>query len=239
MGRCRTFVLALIVFFTIDSTVTCAQPPLVAVFDYIDTYSGLAVEQMASFRIPASVILAQAIFESGSGTSILAKKSNNHFGIKCHVSWEGDTIVKTDDEENECFRKYASIRESYIDHSNFLASRKRYAHLFKLPVSDYRSWCQGIKSAGYATYPDYASELIKIIERYQLYLLDRPQVMHPVTFMPKTPQIKKSAFDPATASLQHYAQHGLLSLNEADIHIRSLDIIIEEDLQEDIPVAGK
>ncbi len=209
-----------------------------AVFDYIDSYSELAVEQMTRFRIPASVILAQAILESGSGTSTLARKSNNHFGIKCHSQWDGDTTVYTDDAEDECFRKYTSIRESYIDHSNFLVGRSRYAHLFNLPITDYKSWCYGIKDAGYATFPRYAEELIRIIERYHLERLDRAVVLYPVSLPARSVQLKRSAFDPAAATLAQYACHGVLWLNEKDIHIRSLDLVIETEIEEDIPVAG-
>ena len=141
-----------------------AQPPQFKAYNYIEQYSQTAIQQMVQYKIPASVILAQAIFESSSGTSMLAKKSNNHFGIKCHVGWSGDTTIKHDDELNECFRSYASTEDSYKDHSLFLTSRARYADLFKLSVYDYKSWCLGLKSAGYATSPNYAYQLIKLIE---------------------------------------------------------------------------
>src|SRR5688572_1995718 len=68
-----------------------SQPPFYRTQNYIENYSEAAVTQMVGFKIPASVILAQAILESRSGTSELAKRSNNHFGIKCHKGWQGDT----------------------------------------------------------------------------------------------------------------------------------------------------
>jgi flagellum-specific peptidoglycan hydrolase FlgJ len=160
-----------------------AQPPLFQNFEYIETYSVEAVQQMVEHHIPASVIIAQAILESRSGTSDLARRSNNHFGIKCHIEWGGDTIVKHDDTLSECFRRYDTSIDSYTDHSLFLKSRARYAALFELPVSDYAAWCYGLKSAGYATCPNYAELLITIIENFKLYELDRPTYLSPKNLM--------------------------------------------------------
>src|SRR4051812_22701477 len=94
-------------------SVLSAQPPRFQFYQYIDAHAEEAVHQMALYRIPASVILAQAIFESGSGCSELARRSNNHFGIKCHAQWSGDTVLKHDDMTDECFRRYESVEESY------------------------------------------------------------------------------------------------------------------------------
>jgi flagellum-specific peptidoglycan hydrolase FlgJ len=123
---------------------------------------------MAEYKIPASITLAQGIFESACGTSRLATHANNHFGIKCHKEWEGDTIRHDDDERQECFRKYTRAEESYNDHSQFLISRPRYANLFTLNVLDYKAWAHGLKAAGYATNPQYADRLISLIERFDL-----------------------------------------------------------------------
>jgi len=140
--------------------------------EYITTYKGIAIDKMHEFRIPASIILAQGLLESGSGNSELAENANNHFGIKCHKEWTGMTYTMDDDEKNECFRKYASAAESFNDHSYFLTSRPRYAGLFSLDILDYKGWAYGLKSAGYATNPRYAEMLIKIIEENELYLYD-------------------------------------------------------------------
>jgi hypothetical protein len=158
-----------------------AQPPQQLTGTYISNYSEEAVRQMVSYKIPASVILAQAIMESGSGTSALAKRSNNHFGIKCHREWSGDTVIKDDDEAGECFRSYPTVLESYTDHSLFLVTRPRYKQLFDLPLTDFRGWCRKLKECGYATYSRYADELIAIIEHEKLYMYDQ--------FVPLTPQL--------------------------------------------------
>ncbi len=142
--------------------------------DYIDRYKSVAINEMSLFRIPASITLAQGIVETAAGTSALAREANNHFGIKCHKEWKGMTYIQDDDTQDECFRKYSDPLESYRDHSHFLTRRERYAFLFKLPLTDYQGWANGLKSAGYATNPKYPEMLIRVIEANQLYLLDRP-----------------------------------------------------------------
>lgn len=139
--------------------------------EYIQTYADLAMKEMARVGIPASITLAQGCLESGNGNSTLANKGNNHFGIKCH-DWTGKKIYHDDDEKHECFRSYNSPYESYMDHSQFLTTRSRYAGLFELKPHDYRGWAKGLKSAGYATARNYATLLIKIIEENELYRYD-------------------------------------------------------------------
>lgn len=123
---------------------------------------------MVEYKIPASITLAQGIFESACGTSRLATEGNNHFGIKCHKEWQGDTIKHDDDELQECFRKYKKVEESYNDHSQFLITRPRYSKLFTLDIMDYQAWARELKAAGYATNPQYADKLISLIERFNL-----------------------------------------------------------------------
>jgi flagellum-specific peptidoglycan hydrolase FlgJ len=138
------------------------------VLAYIDKYKNIAKENMLKTGIPASITLGQAILESGAGTGPLSIQANNHFGIKCHKEWTGPSIKYTDDEENECFRKYDEPNGSFRDHSYFLTSRPRYAELFQFGKDDYKSWAYGLKAAGYATDPKYPDKLIGLIERYQL-----------------------------------------------------------------------
>eukprot|EP01029_Cantina_marsupialis_P010000 TRINITY_DN2294_c0_g5_i1.p1 TRINITY_DN2294_c0_g5~~TRINITY_DN2294_c0_g5_i1.p1 ORF type:complete len:312 (+),score=20.48 TRINITY_DN2294_c0_g5_i1:818-1753(+) len=139
---------------------------------YIQKYKDLAVKEMKRTGIPASITLAQGLLESGNGNSTLARKANNHFGIKCH-DWTGPSVKMDDDAKDECFRKYSNPYESYKDHSKFLTTRSRYAFLFKYRSDDYKRWAHGLKKAGYATDPRYAHRLIKIIEEEQLHKLDK------------------------------------------------------------------
>lgn len=140
--------------------------------EYIAKYKEMAVRQMVESGIPASITMAQACLESANGNSMLAVEANNHFGIKCH-GWQGASVRKDDDAAQECFRKYDSPEHSFRDHSDFLRYRDRYAFLFELDRTDYRSWAYGLKTAGYATAPDYAQRLIKIIEDNGLDKLDK------------------------------------------------------------------
>lgn len=139
--------------------------------DYIERYADMAIEQQEAYGIPASITLAQGLLESAAGRSTLASEGNNHFGIKCHSTWTGATMLRDDDAPDECFRVYDSPLQSFIDHSKFLQGR-RYKPLFELDPSDYEAWARGLKECGYATDPKYAERLITIIERYTLYNYD-------------------------------------------------------------------
>jgi len=139
---------------------------------YISKYSNIAIQEMNRYNIPASITLAQGILESGNGESRLATEGNNHFGIKCHRNWNGETIIEDDDEKGECFRKYSNAADSYRDHSLFLTERGRYSFLFEYNITDYKKWAKGLKKAGYATNPKYPKLLIDLIERYNLARFD-------------------------------------------------------------------
>lgn len=141
--------------------------------EYINRYQLLAIEEMNRSGIPASITMAQGCLESRNGNSELSLKSNNHFGIKCKKGWKGKKVYYDDDRRNECFRKYKTVEDSYIDHTNFLMNNPRYASLFKLKHTDYKGWAKGLKKAGYATAHDYDKRLIKIIEGSKLYRLDK------------------------------------------------------------------
>ncbi len=138
------------------------------IYTYIDNYKELAIQKMHQYKIPASITLAQGIFESACGKSKLAISGNNHFGIKCHKEWIGDTLLIDDDSLGECFRKYLKVEDSYTDHALFLTSRPRYSELFSLDIMDYKGWAKGLKAAGYATNPQYAERLINLIEKYNI-----------------------------------------------------------------------
>ena len=139
---------------------------------YVKKYAPAATKNMRFFKIPASITLAQGILESGYGEGTLAKKANNHFGIKCHKEWKGKSITHDDDEKDECFRSYKNPLRSYRDHSLFLVDRDRYSSLFTLNRKDYKGWAIGLKAAGYATDPKYSDKLISLIERFNLTRFD-------------------------------------------------------------------
>lgn len=139
--------------------------------DYIERFKGVAIKEMNLYGIPASITLAQGLFESGAGNGELARIANNHFGIKCTFDWKGQSYYKDDDHVNDCFRVYNNPEDSFRDHSNFL-KRKNYIHLFELDKNDYKGWAYGLKQAGYATNPKYPQLLLTIIEKYNLHQYD-------------------------------------------------------------------
>ena len=141
--------------------------------EYVEKYKAIAIAHMERYGIPASITMAQGILESDSGNSYLSRTSNNHFGIKCKKSWTGKKVYHDDDAKGECFRAYPSVEASYQDHADFLDQSPRYDSLFVYASDDYRSWARGLKACGYATAPDYAQRLVKIIESMKLYLLDK------------------------------------------------------------------
>ena len=139
---------------------------------YIFHYKEIAMTNMRMYGIPASIILAQGILESGAGNGDLAVSANNHFGIKCYTDWTGESVRHDDDTIQECFRKYKNPEESFKDHANILSNRKRYASLFNLRNGDYKAWARGLRAAGYATDPKYPDKLISYIERFNLHQYD-------------------------------------------------------------------
>ena len=186
----RYFLFIIIFITTISSAVSQISRE-----EYIERYQLLAIEEMNRSGIPASITMAQACLESGNGNSILSQKSNNHFGIKCKSTWTGKTVKHDDDEKNECFRKYNTVEESFIDHSDFLMNNPRYYSLFQLPPDDYVGWAHGLKQAGYATAPDYAQRLLKIIDEYQLYRLDYKMTNEQLASLKHSKPRKKEVMD--------------------------------------------
>ena len=150
----------------VSSSQTVVSSDVVA--NYITKFKDIAMDNMKVYGIPASIVLAQGILESGAGRGDLAITANNHFGIKCHQGWNGESVKHDDDSAQECFRKYDNVSESYKDHALFLTGRSRYSKLFDFSKGDYKAWARGLKAAGYATDPKYPDKLISYIQRYKL-----------------------------------------------------------------------
>ncbi|NEQ48851.1 MAG: LysM peptidoglycan-binding domain-containing protein, partial [Leptolyngbya sp. SIO3F4] len=172
--------------------------------EYIEKYKPLAIRNMREHRIPASITLAQACLESNNGNSELAKRSNNHFGIKCHSTWKGKRTYHDDDKRKECFRVYPDVYGSYADHSEFL-QRSRYARCFELEITDYKGWARELKKAGYATNPKYPDLLIRIIEENKLYLIDQ-EALGQLAEQPNPEQPKQPDSKPAESSASGSAE---------------------------------
>jgi len=173
--------------------------------NYVAQFKDIAQSNMRQYGIPASIILAQGILESGAGAGTLSKTANNHFGIKCHTGWEGESVRHDDDASQECFRKYKDPADSYRDHAEFLTGRSRYASLFKLEKGDYEAWAKGLRAAGYATDPKYPEKLISYIERYNLHQYDAAVLGRDFTPITKSPPVvKMSTPRPATTGGSYY-----------------------------------
>ncbi len=182
---------SLFLLFSFQNIYAQKETKQITVKEYINTYKNIAIQNMINYKIPASITMAQGILESSNGNSDLAILANNHFGIKCAKIWQGEKYYKDDDAKKECFRVYAEALDSYKDHSSFLRTRERYASLFLLDATDYKSWAYGLKNAGYATNPKYPQLLIKIIEDYKLYELDIMAQPQNNTNLPEEVDIKK------------------------------------------------
>ncbi len=182
---------------------------------YIEKYSDLAVDHMDRYRIPASITLAQGILESGAGMSDLARRSNNHFGIKCHRGWSGDRVYAKDDTPNDCFRSYNRVEDSYQDHSEFLVGGSRYRNLFDLSITDYKGWARGLQKSGYATDRAYANKLIKLIEDYELYRFDDRKYRKGVSRIERE-AIRQNEASRASWNHQPYITHGLVYVIAVD-----------------------
>jgi hypothetical protein len=168
---------------------------------YIQQYKEIAMKEMKRTGIPASITLAQAIVESSSGESNLAKKFNNHFGIKCKTEWKGETTYQDDDSKQECFRVYPNAESSFIDHSNFLKNRPNYASLFELDPVDDTAWAYGLKKAGYATANDYPKKLLKVIDDYELAQYNFPEIANEPDEAPDTDTIVNKVVAPTSTKL--------------------------------------
>lgn len=170
---------------------------------YIAKYSGIAVKEMQRSGVPASITLAQGMLESRYGLSKLAAEGKNHFGIKCHSDWKGKTMHQDDDAAQECFRVYSSDAQSFRDHSDFLRYRDRYKPLFELAPTDYKGWAHGLKKAGYATDPQYADKLIKLIEDYKLYRFDTGSAGEELS-VPEAPLTMEKQSEHRVVAGEHY-----------------------------------
>lgn len=214
--------------------------------NYIRKYSDLAVSHMEKYKIPASITLAQGILESGAGMSDLARRSNNHFGIKCHRGWSGGSVYAADDTPNDCFRKYRNVEESYQDHSEFLVNSSRYSSLFDLSVTDYKGWARGLQRSGYATDRAYANKLIKLIEDYELYRFDDKKYRKGVSRRERSEQREREAVR-VTWTHEPYITHGLVYVVAVDgdtfgsianeFGFKEKDLLKFNEVPEDFPLS--
>lgn len=216
---------------------------------YIEQYAPMAVQEMHSTGIPASITLAQGLLESGAGTSTLAQSANNHFGIKCHRDWTGNKMYRKDDDRNahgklieSCFRSYDNPAQSYSDHSQFLLGSPRYSSLFLLERSDYKGWARGLKEAGYATSHTYATKLIGIVEAYELHKFDEGNFGMPLAnagSIPAATANQNAEFNPAKPVLTGASASITPAAKERSTSIAASSIQVINDVKFTYPQPGE
>jgi flagellum-specific peptidoglycan hydrolase FlgJ len=146
--------------------------------NFIEKFTGIIIKASKGTGLFPSVFMAQAILESGWGGSSLASKYNNFFGIKADSSWKGKSIrLETrevfngkDTNITDGFRVYDSPEQSFYDRVAFLKKFSRYKKVFIADSPENQAWA--LQNAGYATDPNYANALIRVIKDYNLKSLD-------------------------------------------------------------------
>lgn len=151
--------------------------------DFIAKIAPAAIRDWQASGVSAALTIAQAILESNWGTSTLAVRANNLFGVKGTgpagsislptKEYRGGTPVNV----NAAFRKYYSWDESVADHTRLLLG-KRYEKTLHRPG---REAARGVAAAGYATDPAYANKLIDLMDKYDLYRYDAEGGEEPMT----------------------------------------------------------
>jgi flagellum-specific peptidoglycan hydrolase FlgJ len=163
----KIILLIVMLFFCINVnatkiTPTKITPTKITPKEYIDKYKILAVELMYEYNIPASIILGISILESGYGTSTLSKSKNNYFGIKIPGK--------------NTYEYYENDEESFSHFCEFTAKKKYYTILTQNDVMDYKIWIKKIQDSGYARSEIWDDKVIKCIEQYKLYEIDKAHI---------------------------------------------------------------
>lgn len=215
------------------------------VFNYINKYSKLAVQSMKTYKIPASIKLAQAIYSSSAGQNKVAKEAYNHFGLLCSTEYQGEKYYETSDRSGNCYRMYNSVEESFQDHNLFLSTRPRYESLFQLSPTDYRGWANGLQACGYSINPEYGQRLIIIIESYNLARFDQtdskepePAIAEPQpvakTSKPSPQTTKTAQTNPASQTKRNYEND-----QKPDTVINGIEIYIQQNKKPNVDVGSK
>jgi Mannosyl-glycoprotein endo-beta-N-acetylglucosaminidase len=223
----------------------------ISIENYILKYNPIAQKESSKSGIPTSIILAQAILESGFGNSRLCRRSNNHFGIKWKKSGDGDFVYSFDDDYDKNgkhvpskFMKYESASESFSHHSKFLMKKSNYQELFKYKRTDFASWAYGLKACGYSTDKNYGVDLIKLIRRYKLDKYDNVEAIASDYQLVKAAvklKNEKIQKDPSLALFSKYiSTQGQLLENAIENGEVSNVVIIKSDFRDlnDAPVSA-
>ena len=201
----------------------------VAIKKYVDENKAYAIESMQLHKVPASITLAQGIFHTKLATNHLAKFANNHFSITCTKTDVDNRYHQDNNKQNLCFRKYATVRDSYIDHGVYLSTKAHYKSLFSLDIYDYKAWATELHKLGYSITKNYAQNLINIIETYNLTQYDHPE---------QTPAEVEPQISAVTEPVTSPAENNTTEIQETVILEQEVDTVetyfTEEDSEENL-----
>jgi len=147
---------------------------------FINTVGKISQKYFTQYKVLPSVTIAQAILESNWGRSGLSKNYYNYFGIKGH-GYKNCVTFDTKEEIggqmvtiSSKFRRYNSLDESVRNYNYFLTKENTvYVKKGLLNKINYKSQALCLQQAGYATDSKYSTKIIQLIERYNLFLLDK------------------------------------------------------------------
>jgi flagellum-specific peptidoglycan hydrolase FlgJ len=136
---------------------------------YIEKFKDDAIRIMHQSGIPASIVLAVAMHESGCGKSLLATEFNNQFGVK---GLDKHVLMVHDGKKMTSYKKYATVMDSFEDFSRIITGRKQLSYLQNLSHYDYVAWAKGIQKSGYAASHKWSKQVLGLITKYHLNLFD-------------------------------------------------------------------
>jgi flagellum-specific peptidoglycan hydrolase FlgJ len=137
---------------------------------YIEKFKEDAIRIMHETGVPASIVLGVAMHESACGNSMLAQSLNNQFGVK---GSSGTTIVRHKKKIHTAYKQYQSVYDSFQDFARIMTERREFSGMtLSLTHFDYEGWAHGIQNRGYCSSHKWASQVLGIIKKYQLYSFD-------------------------------------------------------------------
>ena len=136
--------------------------------EYLKRFARVVVEEQKKFDVPASVLLAVGMLQSKAGTAEFTKVGNNQFALRCFDNWSGEKMQL----EGQCFRKYKTAWLSFRDNSQYLTQGK-FKNLSRIGSRDYKNWAKGLEELRFSTEPNFANQIVQIIEMYNLAELDK------------------------------------------------------------------
>ncbi len=134
---------------------------------FLKRFTHVAVAERKKYGIPVAITLGNALLLSYAGERDLAGRANNFFALPCSPDWEGRKFSTA----GHCYRRYENAWTSFRDHSLYLSSGS-FKALSRLDPDDYEGWARQLERAGFGGEPDFASQLLGVIEAYRLFELE-------------------------------------------------------------------